>query len=113
MARQELKKPMSDLWNEHRRLENELIPVTDKEISLSNDVAALRRDEFANKEALDTLPRGAEHNAARSVIKKSIDNIRISIATKSTELEAVLKQKSLVVQKLKNIKSSIKSLDGA
>lgn len=111
MARAELKKPMADLWDKHRKLENELIPHTDKESKLAEEIAKLRRDEFSNKEALDTLSRATANNAARSVLKASIDEIRIQIREKSTEYDKVLKQKSLVVQQLKNLKSSIKELD--
>lgn len=113
MARQELKKPMADLWDEHRRIELELIPITDKETKFATEIGKLRQDEFSNKEALDTLDRSTKNNAARSVIKKSIDEIRIQINIKSKELEEVLKSKSLLMQKLKNIKSSIKELNQA
>ena len=113
MACAEFKKPMQVLWDEHRKLENELTGVTDAVNRAAEDLANYRREEFQYKEALDALGRAVSNNNARNVIKKSIDETRIKIRETEKVWEEKSKLADLIKQKLKNTKASIKELDQA
>jgi len=113
MAKMELRKPISLLFDEKTKIESQVTGLVNELNMRQEKLQKLRSEQFGYREAKEHLPNNNSSKPARKVFDDNIAACQRGIDEVLKEMDKLEKDRSVVSSKLKSIEKSIKDLQNA
>lgn len=113
MARQELKAPLSKLFDEKSKHETSINTIKDKITIKQEQLLVARREKDGYREAKEHLSNTASNKPAINVFNQGIAEAEKKCQDINTELDVLQKDYEVVNSKIKALERSIKELQNA